>query len=111
MVKSLTSVISFYVSLIQCSCKQLLTYNRLHEFPLSVLQKTPCGALFQEFVVYLTILQNYAPIVTSNCDSFAQFADLLDLYDQFNKKIDSIHNYASSDEQEDLGWSKQEGRV
>lgn len=97
MVKSLTTVVSLYVTLIQCSCKQILTYHNVTKLDQTVLQYSPCGLLFQEFIVYLIILQNYAPIITSNCDTFAQFADLLDLYDQFNKSISKNESVVSND--------------
>lgn len=102
MVKSLTTVVSLYITLIQCSCKQILTFqNTTTKLDQTVLQYSPCGILFQEFIVYLIILQNYAPIITSNCDTFAQFADLLDLYDQFNKSICNSDNDATT---MDMAW-------
>lgn len=106
MVKSLTTVISLYINLLQCSCKQLLVYHSMvkkvtHE----LLQDSPVGILFQEFIVYLILLQNYAPIITSNCETFAQFAELLDWFDKFNKSFhEGEQENSKKEEDSELAW-------
>ena len=102
-VKSMTSVISLYISLLQCSCKQILSHKNVEKLNPKLLQNSACGLLFQEFIVYAIILQNYGPIITSNCDSFAQFADLLDLFDQFNKSLSNNDALVV----EDMAWPNQ----
>ena len=69
------------------------------------LQNTPLGVLFQEFIVYLVLLQNYAPIITSNCETFAQFAELLDWFDSFNKSFTDDKD-TPSDTSDELAWPK-----
>ncbi|XP_066913164.1 E3 ubiquitin-protein ligase HERC2-like, partial [Clytia hemisphaerica] len=88
MVKSLTAVISTFINLLQTSCKQLLVYHSMvRKCSHKRLQESPIGIIFQEFSIYLILLQNYAPIITSNCETFAQFAEILDWFDKLNRSF------------------------
>jgi len=106
MVKSLTIVISLYINLLQCSCKQLLVYHSMvRKVTHTLLQDSPVGILFQEFIVYLILLQNYAPIITSNCETFAQFAELLDWFDKVNKSFhEDDQEIIKKEEDSELAW-------
>ena len=69
------------------------------------LQTSPLGILFQEFSIYIILLQNYAPIITSNCETFAQFAEILDWFDKFNRSFaENDPEQLKKDEDSELAW-------
>lgn len=105
-IKALTNMMNFYVSFILSSCKQILTCKFEGKLNSTLLMMSPVGVLFHEFMIYMIILQNYAPIIASNCDGIPQLAELLDLYDAFNKsfKYDNhIHEKDGHDEHQEKG--------
>ena len=106
MIKSLTTVISLFINLLQCSCKQLLVFHTMvKKCTLKRLQESPLGILFQEFSIFIILLQNYAPIITSNCETFAQFAEILEWFDKFNKSFnESDPEQLRKDEDLELAW-------
>lgn len=106
MIKSLTTVISLFINLLQCSCKKLLVYHTMvKKCTLKRLQTSPLGILFQEFSIYIILLQNYAPIITSNCETFAQFAEILDWFDKFNRSFaENDPEQLKKDEDSELAW-------
>lgn len=106
MIKSLTTVISLFIHLLQCSCKKLLVYHTMvKKCTLKRLQTSPLGILFQEFSIYIILLQNYAPIITSNCETFAQFAEILDWFDKFNRCFpENDPEQLKKDEDSELAW-------
>ena len=75
------------MSLLQITCKQIFTYPSSSVNHI-LFTYSPIGILFQEFVIFMIILQNYAPIITSNCDGLAQLGELLDMYDRFNNSVE-----------------------
>ena len=77
-------MISFYMLQLQNCCKRMLLSSKLNQIKLEHFLLSPIGALFHEFVVYMIILQNYAPVITLNCDGMSHLADLLDAYNAFN---------------------------
>nr|XP_047123873.1 E3 ubiquitin-protein ligase HERC2 isoform X1 [Hydra vulgaris]XP_047123877.1 E3 ubiquitin-protein ligase HERC2 isoform X2 [Hydra vulgaris] len=95
-VKALSNMISFYMQQLQTCCKNMLASNQVNLTKLEHYVLSPIGALFHEFVIYMIILQNYAPVITSNCDGMSHLADLLDAYNVFNSscKISALSRWS-----------------
>jgi len=86
-IKALLSMLNVYVTLLLSCCKQILGYRFATSMDPHMIMMSPVGVLFHEFIVFLIILQNYAPIIAINIDGIPQLAELLDLYDAFSKAL------------------------
>ena len=107
-VKAIASILNKYVFHLVHNCKQLLWFgyetvlDGMSNFP-SVARQTLSnipGHLFGEFLVMMTITQNYAPVVTSTSEGLPILGELLDYYDKFNKLM---LDWEENDKQ-DLSW-------
>lgn len=104
-IKCLTAIINFYMALLQSSCKQLLTCKADDKIKCEALMFSPIGVLFREFIHFMIMLQNYAPVITSNCDGLSQLAEILDLYSGLNKEMESSRYMGKND----MNWPLQPG--
>lgn len=105
-IKCLTAIINFYMALLQSSCKQLLTCKADDKIKCEALMFSPIGVLFREFIHFMIMLQNYAPVITSNCDGLSQLAEILDLYSGLNKEMESSRYMGKND----MNWPLQPGK-
>ena len=110
-VKAISILLKRYIQALVPCCKLLLkqgyekvlnqsvSFTRMASF---LLLSVP-GVILREFLVLLTMAQNFAPAVASTSEGIPLLGELLDSLDTFNR---SSKNW-QADDADDLSWSSQ----
>ena len=108
-VKAISVLLKRYIQALVPCCKSLLkhAYEKVtkHSFSFtrmaSFLLLTVPGVILREFLVLLTMAQNFAPAVASTSEGIPLLGELLDSLDTFNRASKDWQ----VDDADDLSWS------
>ena len=108
-VKAISILLKRYIQALVPCCKSLLkqAYEKVtkHSFSFtrmaSFLLLTVPGVILREFLVLLTMAQNFAPAVASTSEGIPLLGELLDSLDTFNRTSKDWQ----VDDADDLSWS------